>query len=254
MKTSIIKFFLTIVWLVLGFGAIVAQETERTCTVVDVIGGVCSDRLWLFTMPQATDGFDNGWDGYKFLNNTTNSPQIYAVSVDGSFQVSTVANIDNKIIGFIPGDATDYTLTFNHTDLEKTYQKLYLIDRLEDKIVDVYAEGSKYSFTAKKGDLKERFMLVTSANYSKVLDDDSDINNKAKNVRVYSVGNKLFVDNHNCQKANLNIVNARNGKVERQMVVDSETFMSFETDLTLGAYIVCTTVEADLFNTTVLLQ
>ena len=250
-----IKSFLTIILIVLGFTLITAQEVRRTCTVIDVIGDVYSDRLWLFSVPETSDGFDNGWDGYKFLKSTSNSPQIYAVTLDGNFQVSTVADIHNKIIGFVPGAAAEYTLTFTHTDLAYTYQKLYLIDRLVDKTVDVYEEGSSYTFSAKKGDYKERFVLVTSVNLvdtlvSKINTD----NNKAKNVRVYGVGKKLFVDNHNNQRASLKIVNARNGKIEKQMVVDSEAFMSFDTNLELGAYIICTSVETDLANTTVLLE
>lgn len=246
--------FLSLLFLALGFSFVAAQETAKTCTVVDVAGGSYYDRLWLFTVEETTDGFDNGWDGYKFLKTICSAPQIYAVTVSGNLQVSTVSNVNDKVIGFIPGDATDYKLTFSHTKLSDSYQQLYLIDRLTGKITDVYAEGSVYNFSAKKGDIIERFVLVTSSNQQDAFGEVKNDDNKAKNVKVYSVGSKLYVDNHNNQKAVLKIVNVRNGKIEKCLDVDSESFMSFDTNLELGAYIVCVVLDNAMANTTVILQ
>ena len=138
-----------------------ANAQEKTCTVIDVAGGGYYDRLWIFSEPGTSDGFDNGWDGYKFLKATSVSPQIYFQGPDDVFQVSTTANVNNCKIGFIPGTATEYTMSFKHTALALTYQQLFLVDHIANTITDIYPAGVTYTFTAAKGDLAERFSLIT---------------------------------------------------------------------------------------------
>ena len=161
MKAINLKSILAVTVLLLSTAFVAAQS--RTCTVIDVTDGYYTDRVWVFSVAGTTDGFDNGWDGYKFLSTNAPQPQIYYMGTDGNFQVATTNDVHNDVIGFIPGNAGgQYTFTFTQYDLALTYQQLYLVDRIANVTVDITADGSTYTFTANAGDPADRFSLATS--------------------------------------------------------------------------------------------
>ena len=161
MKAINLKSILAVTVLLLSTAFVAAQS--RTCTVIDVTDGYYTDRVWVFSVPETTDAFDNGWDGYKFLSTDVPQPQIYYMGTDGNFQVSTTNDVHNDVIGFIPGNAGgQYTFTFTQYDLALTYQQLYLVDRIANVTVDITADGSTYTFTANAGDTADRLSLATS--------------------------------------------------------------------------------------------
>lgn len=286
MKTFNLKSTIVILSLILSVAFVNAQD-QKTCTVIDVNGGVYFDRTWLFTIPGTTQAFDNGWDGYKFLTTSSVVPQIYVAGTDGNFQVGTVGNANNTVIGFIPGEATEYTLTFTHTDLAYSYQQLFLYDKIANKTVDIYAQGSTYSFTASASDIKERFIILTTVaqtpgdnttpqdttvvtpdpgtgndtanqNNGKDKKDKKDKKeckeNKAKNVKVYSYHKKIMVSNPNKQKGRIKVINARTGKVVSDIPVAAETTTTIDTNTQAGTYVIVTTVDVDTTNTTIFLE
>lgn len=161
MRTVIQYTRIAIVLFLLISQNICAETPVHCCTVVEVTDGTYNDKLWMITEPGTTDGFDNGWDGYKFISSATHIPQIYDKSVDGNFQVSSFPSIDNKVFAFLPGNATNYKLNFNHYDITYFYTALYLVDMLKGDTIDIYANKSGYSFTAAKGDMLLRFKFIT---------------------------------------------------------------------------------------------
>lgn len=289
MKTINLKSVIVTLSLILSIAFVNAQD-QRTCTVIDVNGGVYFDRTWLFSVPGTTQAFDNGWDSYKFLTAASAVPQIYVVGTDGNFQVGTVGNANNTVIGFIPGEATEYTLTFTHTDLAYSYQQLFLYDKVADKTVDIYAQGSTYSFTASGSDIKERFVILTAIaetpgdggagipqdttvvtppetgndngnhndkdkNHKKDKKDKKGCKeNKANNVKVYSHHKKIMVNNPNKQNGRIKVINARTGKVIKDVPVAAETTTTIDTNTQAGTYVIVTTVDVDTTNTTVFLE
>lgn len=140
---------------------VLAETPLHCCTVVEVTDGTYTDKLWMITEPGTTDGFDNGWDGYKFISSATYIPQIYDKTTDGNFQVSSFPSVENKTFAFMPGNATNYTLKFNHYDITYFYTGLYLVDLLKGDTVDIYTNKSTYNFTAAKGDMLLRFKFIT---------------------------------------------------------------------------------------------
>ena len=77
MKAINLKSALAVIVLLLSTAFVAAQS--RTCTVIDVTDGYYTDRVWVFSVAGTTDGFDNGWDGYKFLSTSAPQPQIYYI-------------------------------------------------------------------------------------------------------------------------------------------------------------------------------
>lgn len=273
MKAINLKSILAVTVLLLSTAFVAAQS--RTCTVIDVTDGYYTDRVWVFSVPETTDAFDNGWDGYKFLSTDVPQPQIYYMGTDGNFQVSTTNDVHNDVIGFIPGNAGgQYTFTFTQYDLALTYQQLYLVDRVANVTVDITADGSTYTFTANAGDPADRFSLATSvvAVEDPVIDEpeEDDVvtpndpkdkkdkkgkkENKAKKVKVHAHGKRLMVHNPNKEKAKVKVYNVRTGKVIKETEIAAEGPTTIDTNTQSGAYVVSVAVETNVENTTVMLQ
>jgi hypothetical protein len=139
-----------------------AAAAEMVISIIDVQGTRFNDRMWIFSVPECTPYFDNGWDGYKMFGSMYN-PQLFAMGEDGNYQVYSVNDLTNSYLGFRAGEDSVYTLTFNHEFIETRYQHLYLVDLVEKKTVDVFAAGSKYTFSAPRtAEPVKRFQLITS--------------------------------------------------------------------------------------------
>jgi hypothetical protein len=293
MKTINTKTTLTALALFASTILAIAQTPVHCCTVIEVADGNFTDKVWMITEPGTTDGFDNGWDGYKFLSSATYVPQVFDKSVDGNFQVSSFPTIENNSFAFMPGDAAEYTLKFTHYDITYFYPNLYLVDLLKGDTIDIYANLSTYKFTAAKGDMLERFKFIvkkaavtapvvvpptdTPKPDETVIDSGTDPAtdpivgndvsgdkkekkdknqkfNKAKDVKINASKKKLRIDNPNKLKAKLTVVNARTGKVVKEIIVAPETTVAVDVNTQTGPYVIQTTVNTDNSSTTVLLE
>jgi hypothetical protein len=100
-----------------------------------------------------------------------------------------VDDINNTILGFQAGEDTDYTITFTHQNLLSKYQGLYLLDLVENKTTDITESGSSYWFvTESTPTTVKRFMIIT-------LPYDTDATDANTQIKVFSSGNTVFVQN-----------------------------------------------------------
>jgi hypothetical protein len=306
MKTLNPKTIFAVVAILLTASFAKAQTPVHCCTIIEVTDGYYSDKVWMITEPGTTDGFDNGWDGYKFLSSATYIPQIFDNTADGKFQVSSFPTIENNSFAFMPGSSAEYTLKFTHYDVSFFYKGLYLVDLQSGDTVNVYANLSTYKFAASKTDMVDRFKFITKLPVKPVVvvppvveppvveppvvvppvveepvvvvppvveepivvdpeidpdgidvignNDKKDKNNKAKDVKVKAYKKTLTIINKNKVQANLKIIDARNGKLFKQITVAAKSTKVVETKAKAGFYIVQAVVEADVTSTTVLLQ
>src|SRR5665647_2186814 len=150
MKASIITTLNVLFTLFLFLPGVYTQNTETVSgssiqnlvpvdstviTIIDVQGSRYTDKMWIFAIPQCTRDFEQGWDGYKMFN-STKTPQLFAMEEDGNFQVNSIPDIDKSYLGFRAGEDTNYTLTFTHYNLGLSSKELYLVDLLDNKVVD----------------------------------------------------------------------------------------------------------------------
>lgn len=172
---------LVVLILALNLSFISAQE--YTSSTIDVRGSRYGDTMWMFTVPGTSDSFDNGWDGVKMLG-TSLAPQIYGIGPDKIYQVFTTDNIDETVIGFVPGEDNQYTFTFTHYSLEMTYKELYLVDRVANVTVDIYAQGATYTFSCAAGNQVDRFSIIAVLNSAVVEEpvDNDPISNPGDTV------------------------------------------------------------------------
>lgn len=206
-----------------------ASATDKVWTRIDVKGTHFSDRMWIFTEPGCTHGFDNGWDGEKIMGSLL-TPQLFAMEADGDYQVDAVNDMNNTRIGFQTGEDSDYTLTFTHSNITSKYDCIYLIDSVENKIVDITESGSTYTFFADPAPTAiPRFNIITR-NYEKNATD------KNSQIKLFYSGKTIFVENLSNRNGELSIYDLIGHCLKK--VSFGTGVMAIPVNYTLGVYVV----------------
>ena len=188
-----------------------ADDDLKISTRIDLKGNNFTDRMWIFVDETCSDSFDNGFDGEKLLGYDEQS-QIYGIGDDGIYQINAIYDINNAVIGFKSGLDTSFVLSFNHENIDRLYNKLYLIDEVEDVVVDITESGSEYSFTASQYDSSARFRVVST-----LTNVDSDDISDSKSI--YTIGNVLYINNEVDVDAEYSIYDI-SGKLVKSGVLD----------------------------------
>lgn len=145
---------------------------------ISVIGKRYSDYLYLLSHEEATEGFDNGWDGEKIYSDNLNVPVIYVENAAGDWQISTQPVLAGTQFGFYRGEDDVYTICFDYVGDETLY--------FYDAVADTYTEvktGNMYSFISTTDNLERRFALTNFNPYVKPTPTDID-NTDAHSVRM----------------------------------------------------------------------
>lgn len=164
------------------------ERTEESIvgTMIEIKSENSSDKMWLFSDDSYTRGFDNGFDGRKIEGIALN-PQIYAVEMDGNYQINAVDNFHNTQLAFRAGQDTEYKLEFTHTNIDAKYGKLFLHDMVTNKVTDITESGSFYSFTSvSTPSAVNRFRIVTQPV-------SEDIDNS--NIAIFNSQSTIYVRN-----------------------------------------------------------
>jgi hypothetical protein len=154
---------------------------------IDVKGSRFADRMWLFTVPTCSHNFDNGWDGRKFIGSPL-TPQLFAMENDDNYQIDAVDDINNSILGFLPGEDSNYTITFTHTNMESLCSRIYLQDLLSNKVVEITKSGSEYSFVSLQTDTVKRFRILLSPYIT-------DSNETNQQFNIFTSNHFIYIQN-----------------------------------------------------------
>jgi hypothetical protein len=209
-----------------------ADAVPKVSTRINVQGTGYGDNVWLITEPSCSRAYDNGWDGYKTIY--IGVAQLYAMETSGNYQVNSVGNINDTYLGFQAGTVGNYTLTFNHENMESQYPALYLIDLMNNnKVTDITINGSKYNFEASNtSTVQKRFKIVTSL--------DGVTQNKVVNKTVFSInnmGNTIFVNNFTNHKGFITLYDIA-GKAIQKSPFTENNVSTINTNLSNGIYLI----------------
>ena len=164
---------------------------KHSYMTIGLSGKTSSDVMFMFETPNTTDGFDNGYDGYKLGADRLSSAILFADTKDGKLQVSTTPSIVGQVISFRSNGDGEYRLTLVPSNLQH-YGNLQLLDLAENKYTPLSSDTTVYNFTAAGSNkIERRFMIVngngvatdTDNPYSDVLD------------AYMTAGNTLVVNN-----------------------------------------------------------
>ena len=226
--------------------------TDKIYTRIDITGTRFSDKMWIFTDPTCTRGYDNGWDGYKFLGSSL-APQLWAMESSGDYQVDAVSDINNTNLGFISGEDTNYTLTFTHENLNLQYTALYLVDLLDPNnpvFADITPNGSTYSFSAVQSSTPvSRFKIVTSPGIATGV---SNTDNKSLNIFTNQDG-KVFILNPADLTGNVVIYDMA-GKALLSAKVNGGGLTTIPSSLVPGCYMLSVVIGNEKVNRKVIIK
>lgn len=127
-----------------------------------LLGEKAGDQMWLCESENATEGFDNGWDGSK-LGGEMMPTAIYSTTKDGIWQVNTTNDITKANITVRVSEPGTYCIKATKKGLEQ-YENLKLVDCQSKIITPFDADTLSYSFTTDvKGMNQNRFVLMNTS-------------------------------------------------------------------------------------------
>jgi hypothetical protein len=205
--------------------------------------------MWIFTDPNCSHGFDNGWDGEKFIGSKL-TPQLYAMETDGIYQVNSVDDMNNTYLGFRAGEDSMYTLTFTHQNLELKYTNVYLIDSVAQQTVNITPSGTQYSFRSLPTDtIIKRFKIVTSPEISTNVTAPVT---KNTNLKVFSSNHTVFIDNPSDYKGSLSLYDI-SGRLIQEYNFTANGVTTIRTDLIPGSYLIKATTNHERVTKNIIL-
>ncbi len=141
--------------------------------------------------------FDNGADAGKYINN--NSMNLYAATNDGKQAIVATDNLENTILSFQAGDATEYTLSF-----ENGNENYMLRDNVTGAMVAI-ADGAEYTFTqAANTTNPARFEVVAIAKVPTAIE---NVEEAAKATGIYTITGQYMGRDFTVLPAGVYVVN-----------------------------------------------
>lgn len=210
-----------------------AAETsgDLSYLTVDVVGANGDDRVWLFSQPGTSHGFDNGWDGEKIIISA--GTMLYADEELGNYQVNTVDDLEGSYLSFRAGSDSEYTLQINKTSLSD-YPSLYLTDLATSEEVDLSSvQTASYSFTATNTDLFDKRFLLSRI--SKMSTGTTSLQSSL--LKVFSTGKTIKILNQTNENGSYELYDMV-GKELQSGVFDARTTTEINTFLSEGVYLV----------------
>lgn len=174
----------------LAWRSLKSDNEQLPHIVMDVIGSASADRVWLFENPATSTGFDNGWDGYKLLQEKL--IQVYVSGEDRNiYQIATVPKIAGTTFGLKVENDRSYKLNMSVTsDIEN--RNLLLRD-LSTGYTYPIINNAEYTINRISNSANTGFEVISGNSISNN-NEDSPLINIIANNRMVSVSNLSEVD------------------------------------------------------------
>lgn len=141
--------------------------------------------LYLFEGEQFSEAFDNGWEA-KYMSGDGRSAKLYAETTIGQLAVAAQPEYEGTVLGFAPGQETEYIFTFSGPDKE------YYLNDLRLKKSTLISEGESYLFTFEEGDTNRFYISKTRIDAPAIATGTENTADGAK-ARKVIVNDKLYI-------------------------------------------------------------
>ena len=160
---------------------------EVTMTNIRVADSKTHTDLSLFEGDRFSEAFDNGWEA-EYMNGDGRSAKLYAETEAGQMAVAAMYDYEGTVVGFAPGQETEYTFSFMGED-----NGYYLNDIKLQNSVRI-SEGETYTFTYEEGDAANRFYISrTAINAPSVTTGMENLDAAAPRVQKIIYNDKLYI-------------------------------------------------------------
>ncbi len=160
---------------------------EVTMTNIRVADSKTHTDLSLFEGDRFSEAFDNGWEA-EYMNGDGRSAKLYAETEAGQMAVAAMYDYEGTVVGFAPGQETEYTFSFMGED-----NGYYLNDIKLQNSVRI-SEGETYTFTYEEGDAANRFYISrTAINAPEVPTGMENLDAAAPRVQKIIYNDKLYI-------------------------------------------------------------
>ena len=160
---------------------------EVTMTNIRVADSKTHTDLSLFEGDRFSEAFDNGWEA-EYMNGDGRSAKLYAETEAGQMAVAAMYDYEGTVVGFVPGQETEYTFSFMGED-----NGYYLNDIKLQNSVRI-SEGETYTFTYEEGDAANRFYISrTAINAPEVATGMENLDAAAPRVQKIIYNDKLYI-------------------------------------------------------------
>lgn len=203
------------------------EKTEIPILKMRVEGKRFADELYLLCREDWTHAYEPGFDGKKIYGDSR-TPQLFAIEADDNMSVNAVDDIEGQYLGFIAGEETEYTLTFDPSTLNGQYSRLYLHDLTAGTSIDLLASDS-YSFSVGKKGETRRFLISSSSTVNEEVDGGL--------LKGYAYDGVLYVENFTDSEGDWTIYDAVGRKIDSGTVPGLGRY-SYTLNLPYGAYTV----------------
>lgn len=205
-----------------------ASNKKYPLITVNVKGNNSQDRLYMATATGTTKGFDNGWDGYKYM--VSKSAQVYVMdNTDSKYQVSTDDNLNDTYIGFRSGGEDSYELSFKFYNTEDTYQKIFIQD-LVTKVTKEVTDGMKMNFLTVEGSNEKRFKIIAVKKSHPEAEKAAD-----QKLFIKVMNTTVVIDNNTGREGTLTVYNLVGQPIMTQVIPKDASTLTH--NLKKGSYI-----------------
>ena len=154
-----------------------ARRESMLWTNITVAAEGNKEMVTLVEGEDFSNAFDNGADAGKYINN--NSMNLYAATNDGEQAIVATDNLENTLISFQAGNATEYTLSF-----ENGNEDYMLRDNVTGMTVAM-EEGAEYTFTqAANTTVPARFEVIAAPKATTAIE---NVEEAAKATGIYTI-------------------------------------------------------------------
>jgi len=227
------------------------KEKEEVPNLIEMFayGNEYSDAAYINFNGDATDGFDNAYDGYKRWG-IDEAPQLFTVANDINLAVNVLGELtENKIIqvGYRVGAAGEYTIDVTNMESFVEPVTIYLKDLMTGEMINV-TDQSSYTFAASPEDDIIRFEL----HFTTTVGIEDQLENS--NIYIYSNDNSVYVRNNMPSEGG--IINVYNISGTEILTSQLEDIPLNKIDLVVksGFYVVQVTTDNEVYSQKVFIK
>ena len=209
--------------------------------VMDVIGDVSADRVWLFENEEATAGFDTGWDGYKLLEEER--VQVYVEDYnDAKYQIATVNNLIGTAFGVGASPNEGYSISLSVAP-EVESRNLQLKDLYTGRTYPL-VNNAEYVIPGVSAETASRFKIVDTT--TSLIEDKWE----AEAISIHVENNRMIIRNLSSEDCDVAIYDVLGRFVAKKPVTANSEGAVDGSLLSKGVYIVKILSETKSINKT----